>query len=85
MYVAQMSIKNRKGSAIVQATQEKLVMTVSEMATLLGISRPTAYDLTERADFTALIRIGKRKLILRHKLMEWLENEAKQENGGAGA
>ena len=59
-----------------QPTQEQYVMTVADAANMLGVSLPTAYDLTERADFTALVRIGKRKLILRHLFMEWLEKQA---------
>ena len=53
-------------------------MTVQEAAALIGISAPTMYELTEREDFTALIRIGRRKLVLRAKLMEWLEAQATQ-------
>ena len=61
-----------------QTNEKKHVMNISEVAAMLGVSRPTAYDLTERDDFTALVRIGRRKLILRHKFMEWLENQAIQ-------
>ena len=53
-------------------------MTVQEAAALIGISAPTMYELTERPDFTALIRIGRRKLVLRAKLLEWLESQATQ-------
>jgi len=56
--------------------QEKPVMSVAEVAEMLGISRPTVYDITERGDFPALVRIGKRKLILRQKFMEWLDKQA---------
>ena len=56
--------------------QEKPVMSVTEVANMLGVSKPTVYDITERGDFPALVRIGKRKLILRHKFMEWLELQA---------
>ena len=53
-------------------------MTVQEAAAFIGISAPTMYELTDREDFTALIRIGRRKLILRAKLLEWLEVQATQ-------
>jgi len=53
-------------------------MTVQEAAAFIGISAPTMYELTEREDFTALIRIGRRKLVLRAKLLEWLEAQTTQ-------
>ena len=68
-------IKSLKGRAVMQ---EKTVLSVKEAAKLLGVSPPTFYVLCERADFDALVRIGKRKLILRHRLMDWLENQATQ-------
>jgi len=58
---------------------DKPVMNVAEVANMLGISKPSVYDMTERADFTALVRIGKRKLILTHKFIEWLEAQASKE------
>jgi excisionase family DNA binding protein len=65
--------------------QEKPVLTVAEVAEMLGVSKPTVYDLVEREDFNALIRIGRWKLILRHKFIEWLEKEAsKGENAKCG-
>lgn len=50
---------------------ERLTMSVKEMAQELGISTPTAYDLTHRADFPTL-RIGNRVRINREKLREWV-------------
>lgn len=52
------------------------VISVPEAATMLGVSRPTMYDLTEREDFNALVRIGKRKLILMHRFTDWLNSQA---------
>ena len=57
---------------------DKPTMSVTEAANLLGISAPTMYTITERNDFTALIRVGRRKLVLREKLLEWLEAQALQ-------
>ena len=59
-------------------TIQKPTMSVTEAANLLGISAPTMYAVTNRADFTALIRVGRRKLVLRAKLLEWLEAQATQ-------
>ncbi|MCL1842218.1 MAG: helix-turn-helix domain-containing protein [Defluviitaleaceae bacterium] len=57
---------------------DKPTMSVTEAANFLGISAPTMYSITERSDFSALIRVGRRKLVLRSKLLEWLETQATQ-------
>ena len=54
---------------------EKLAINVTELAKVLGIGQPNAYDLVNRSDFPA-IRIGRRILIPMDKLREWLDNEA---------
>lgn len=41
---------------------EKLTMTVEEAGKVLGISRPTAYKLVQRADFP-VVRVGHRLLV----------------------
>ena len=64
-------------------TAEKPTMSVTEAANLLGVSAPTMYAITERDDFTALIRVGRRKLVLRTKLLEWLEAQAIQPSSSA--
>lgn len=42
---------------------QKLTVTVNEMAKMLGISRPTAYELTKREGFPA-IRVSERRIII---------------------
>jgi len=60
-----------------QTIQDKPTMSMSEAAKFIGVSLPTMYTLSERKDFTALVRIGeRRKLILKSKLIEWLEEQA---------
>lgn len=54
---------------------EKIGLNVTEAAALLGVSRPTMYQLIRRADFPAA-RIGGRVLIPRDKLQLWLEQQA---------
>lgn len=55
---------------------EKLVYTVPEVASLLGISRPIAYDLANRADFPA-IRISQKRIIVpADALRQWLDSKA---------
>ena len=69
-----------KGSEFMQNTViERPTLTVPEAAKLIGISVPKMYEVTEMSSFNALIRIGKRKLILRTKLTEWLESQALKE------
>ena len=53
----------------------KLLLDVSEAAELLGISRPTMYQLMNREDFHAGIRIGTRRKISRKGLEEWIKQQ----------
>lgn len=50
---------------------EKLVYSVPEIAELLGISRPKAYELANRADFPVL-QVGRRKVVPCAAFHEWL-------------
>ena len=55
---------------------DKLTINVPELAKLLGISRPVAYELTRREGFPA-IRVSERRIIIPvDKLNEWLDREA---------
>lgn len=56
---------------------EKLVLTVSEAAAELRLSRPTVYELTHRSDFPAF-RVGSRLLISRSGLEEWIAGQTVQ-------
>ena len=55
---------------------EKLTMTVEEAGKVLGISRPTAYKLVQRADFP-VVRVGHRLLVSTEGLREWVKKEAR--------
>ena len=55
-----------------------IVMTVAQVAAALGVSRPTAYNLVNRKDFPSF-RIGKKILIAKKKLMEWIDNQCAME------
>lgn len=57
---------------------EKLAMSVSDMQKALGIGRPLAYQLVNRADFPA-IRIGKKIVIPVDSLKRWLEQNGNRE------
>lgn len=57
-------------------TQEKLTVSVEEMANMLGISRPVAYELTHREGFP-VVRVSERRVIIPlDSLKRWLEREA---------
>lgn len=53
---------------------ERLTMTVKEAAEQLGVSLPTVYNLTHRADFPT-VKIGYRTLISTAGLAEWVRNQ----------
>lgn len=53
------------------STTAPLCYKVDDLCELLGISRPTAYELAHSADFPA-IRVGRRLLIPRDALQKWL-------------
>lgn len=57
---------------------EKPTLTVKEAAAILGVHPVKMYDVTERADFDALIRIGRKKIILTHKFYAWMERMTEQ-------
>lgn len=61
---------------------EKVTFTVKEAADVAGVSLPTMYSITEREDFTCLIRIGRKKLILKDGFLTWLHQQAKGGDGG---
>ena len=63
------------------SNKEKYTMTVAEMGERLGISRPMAYDLVNRADFPA-IRIGERRILVPVEAFEkWLEAQIRKSAG----
>jgi excisionase family DNA binding protein len=57
---------------------EKMTVSVEEMAVMLGISRSVAYKLTHEQGFPA-IRVSERRLIIpKASLSRWLEERATQ-------
>ncbi len=59
-------------------TMEKLALDVSEAAALLGVSRPTMYQIMNRADFRADFYIGARRKISREGLNEWIKAQTNE-------
>lgn len=59
-------------------TKDKMTVSVEEMASMLGISRSVAYQLTHEQGFPA-IRVSERRLIIPIKSLErWLEERVAQ-------
>lgn len=54
-----------------------LMLSVSEMAAALGISRAGAYELARSEGFPAL-RIGTRIVIPKDKLQEWVDKQTEK-------
>ena len=54
---------------------ERLTMSVAEVARKLGICEKSAYTLTHRADFP-VIRLGRRVRVSREGLRAWVQKQA---------
>ena len=57
---------------------DKIALNVSEVADALGVSRPVVYQLMKRADFPAF-KIGRRTLVSKSALEEWVDKQWEQE------
>lgn len=57
----------------------KLVVSVSEAADMMGVSRPTMYKILNRSDCCADFKLGNRRLVSVDALRAWV---AKQTEGG---
>jgi len=60
---------------------EKLTVSVAEAASMLGISRNSMYDLTERSGFP-VIRVGTRKVIPIAEFKQWIGRQANGNDEG---
>ena len=57
---------------------EKLTVSVDEMARMLGVSRPVAYQLAHQSGFPAVRISGRRIVVPVDSLKDWLAQQAKQ-------
>ena len=64
--------------------EEKLLLSVEEAADLLGICSKAVYTLTHRADFPT-VQLGRRRLISRAGLCEWVRKQEQNRNYQGGA
>ena len=55
--------------------QLPLTLSAEQIAAVLGISRSNAYALLHQEDFPT-IRIGKRLLVAKDKLIQWMDESA---------
>lgn len=53
---------------------QKLAVSVDEMAYMISVSRPVAYELAQRKDFPSF-KIGKRVLVNVAGLQRWLDKQ----------
>lgn len=60
---------------------EPLAVGTTEAARLMGISRPTLYQLLSRADFPSF-RVGGRVLVSVAGLQEWISQQTVKEGAG---
>ena len=62
-------------TTITSFDQLPITLCAEQVAQVLGISRSNAYALFHREDFPT-IRIGKRMLVAKDKLMQWMDESA---------
>lgn len=65
-----------------ETKREPLAVSTTEAARLLGVSRPTVYQLLNRADFPSF-RVGARVLISVAGLQSWVDQQAKENANNA--
>jgi excisionase family DNA binding protein len=63
---------NKEESGI--ATVRPLLLTVAEVAGLLSVSLPKAYELANQKNFPSL-RVGRKILVSRAGLETWIDNQ----------
>ena len=59
---------------------EKITISVEEFARRLGISRPTAYAMTNEPGFPVL-RIGRKKLVVVSGIESWMQRRMQRQEG----
>ena len=66
------STLTQRYTAEIFACERKVTLTVPEAAELIGICKPTMYEMV-RAGKVRSVKIGKKILISRQSLMDWLK------------
>lgn len=65
--------------------ENKMLLSISEAAVVLGISRPSIYRLIHADDGFPIIRVGGRVLIPVKQLREWLDEQVSIKGGDGNA
>lgn len=60
---------------------EKLTYSIPEVAQVLGVSKPTAYNLANSKGFP-ILRIGKRKVVPAQGLQDWIKKNSSEAQRG---
>ena len=58
-------------------------LTANEVAELLRTSRPAVYAMVERGQIPGVVRIGRRVLVCRQDLVDWLDRSACHRRGSS--
>ncbi len=58
--------------------EKKIVVTFAEVADILNICKPYAYNLFAEPDFPGM-KIGNRYLVRKDKFFSWMENHLKED------
>lgn len=61
-------------------TTQKLAVNTTELAQMLGISRPFAYQLINREDFPKSFYIGSKRLHSVDAVREWIKQQVQEAN-----
>lgn len=56
----------------------RMTISISELAEVLGVSRPTAYEIVRREDFDGLFYIGRKPLVSVAHLQKWIERQVQE-------
>ena len=66
--------KTRHAEALVITTANPELLTVDEVASLLRTSRKAVYAMVERRQLPGVRRVGRRVLVRRVELLDWLDH-----------
>ena len=70
-------VKSMKQPIIKNYDELPMFINAATLAQLFGVSRASAYELMSEKDFPSF-RIGKRILVTKENLVEWIENRSKK-------
>ena len=57
---------------------QRIAVSVSEAAEMIGVSRPTMYEILNREDCKADFKLGSRRLVSVEALREWIAKQTMQ-------